>query len=354
VRIEDGPGGGVLQPDAATVGRRTARWGDRGLARRWSQDGVEATAFALRALLAVDPDHELVEPALEWLVLERRGSAWKSTRDTAIAVLALIDAVRVRGELERETGYRLVVDGEPVGEARVDRGPEALVPRTWTLGDLGAGEHRLALERLDGTGRLYWSAAARTFSVADRIRPRANELAVRRDLRRLVGRETLLAGVVFERVPLADGDAVEPGDRIEVVLTLETRAALEYLAIEDFKPAGLEAVELTSGFGPRLRELSADEVERRFGAGLDALPTVGDAAPTTDEGYTGRSRAAYRELRDTRVVHFVDRLPPGVWELRTTLRAETPGTFSALPARAHAMYAPDLAGNSWELAVEVE
>ena len=354
VILEDGPGGGLVQPDAATVGRRTARWGEDGIGHRWSQDGVEATATSLRALLAVDPDHELVEPAIEWLVLERRGSAWKSTRDTAVCVLSLIDAVVKRGELDGSGEFRLLVDGEQRRSGTVPVGIEALMPVTWPLGDLGAGEHEFVLERTGGAGALYWSVQARAFSIEERIRPRANEIAVRRDVQRLAGRDTLLAGKLFDRVPVADGDRVESGERFEVVLTIETRAALEYLAIEDWKPAGFEAVDILSGGGARLRELRTDEVERRFGDGLNSLETLGDSLPVTSDGYTGRSEWVYRELRDTRVLHFADRLPAGVWELRTTLRAETPGTFHALPATVHAMYAPDLAGNSWELSVEID
>ena len=39
-----------------------------GLYWRWSQGGVEATAFGLRALLAIDPDNELIDPLMTWLV----------------------------------------------------------------------------------------------------------------------------------------------------------------------------------------------------------------------------------------------------------------------------------------------
>jgi len=35
------------------------------------------------------------------------------------------------------------------------------------------------------------------------------------------------------------------------------------------------------------------------------------------------------------------------------MRAETPGQFSALPARGYAMYAPELQGNSDEIKLRV-
>src|SRR5258708_22358990 len=60
----------------------TAHWGEDGIYWRWSDGGVEATAFALRAFLAIDPNNKLVEPIVNWLVKNRRGTQWRDTRDT--------------------------------------------------------------------------------------------------------------------------------------------------------------------------------------------------------------------------------------------------------------------------------
>ena len=64
--------GGESQP--AVIG--TAHWGADGVYWHWSSGPVEANAFALRALLAVDPDHGLVEPVTNWLVKNRRCANW--------------------------------------------------------------------------------------------------------------------------------------------------------------------------------------------------------------------------------------------------------------------------------------
>ena len=62
VLVEDRPRGG----DALA----TAHWGADRIGYRWSEGAVETTAFVLRALLAIDPDHALVEPATTWLADE--------------------------------------------------------------------------------------------------------------------------------------------------------------------------------------------------------------------------------------------------------------------------------------------
>ena len=59
------------------------------------------------------------------------------------------------------------------------------------------------------------------------------------------------------------------------------------------------------------------------------------------------------ELRDERVGFFFRALGRGRVSVSYELRAETPGRFSALPARALGMYAPELAANSDEFKTRV-
>ena len=69
---------------------------------------------------------------------------------------------------------------------------------------------------------------------------------------------------------------------------------------------------------------------------------------------TGRTRWVYQELRDRKVVMFIDKLPQGVWELRYQLRAEVPGDFHALLVLGHAMYIPEIRANGAEIRLTVE
>jgi alpha-2-macroglobulin len=71
-------------------------------------------------------------------------------------------------------------------------------------------------------------------------------------------------------------------------------------------------------------------------------------------GYNGNDMGAYVEFRDERVVFFVRWLTRGKHSVSYRLRAEVPGKFSALPAKASAMYAPELKGNSEEIKLRIE
>src|SRR5580700_4932595 len=108
---------GAQQSSEAVIG--TAHWGEDGVYWRWSEGGVEATAFALRALLAIDPQNKLVEPVSNWLIKNRRGAQWSNTRDTAIVVLAMNDYLRTSGELSPDMEYEVQVNGQSVATKKV-------------------------------------------------------------------------------------------------------------------------------------------------------------------------------------------------------------------------------------------
>ena len=117
VKIDSHPDTSIVQSGAQTsdpsvIG--TAHWGEDGVYWRWSEGGVEATSFALRALLAIDPQNKLIEPVTNWLIKNRRGAQWSNTRDTAIVVLTLNDYLRTSGEIQTQLAYDVLVNGTPI------------------------------------------------------------------------------------------------------------------------------------------------------------------------------------------------------------------------------------------------
>ena len=126
----------IRRSSRSSAGLPTAHWGEDGIHWRWSQGGVEATAFALRALLQISPDNELVDPVINWLIKNRRGAQWNSTRDTAIVALALNDYLEVSGELEQEVGYEVRVNGEKIAERHIAGGQLLSAPSRFAIDPL--------------------------------------------------------------------------------------------------------------------------------------------------------------------------------------------------------------------------
>ena len=194
--------------------------------------------------------------------------------------------------------------------------------------DVTTGEHVVELKK-KGTGPLYYNGYLTNFTLEDPITAAGLEIKVDRKyykLNRVEDATAMVAGghgqVIdqkiekYEREELADFSSLESGDIVEVELTIESKNDYESLVFEDFKPAGFESVEVRSG-------------------------------------YNGNAMRAYVEFRDNRVCFFVSNLARGKHSVSYKLRAEIPGSFSALPAKGWAMYAPELKANSNEFKVGV-
>ncbi len=351
VEIDRQPGESRIGAGDGAAGIATAHWGADGRWWRWSDSPVETTAFALRALMAVDPAHELVEPTVQWLVQNRRGAAWSNTRDTALTVLALDEYLRASGEIARDVEYELFVNGASVARRAVAADRMLRAPARFQIPaeSVRDGRNEVKVVRRAGEGPLYVAARCAFTSLEQPVPARGNLVFVERELWRLAPRPTLLAGWTFDRVPLDDGGEMRSGERLIVVLRIEAKNDLEYVLIEDPKPAGLEAVELQSGAPAWVQELTASEVDRQ------ADPRAARRFPDPLDGArsTGRRQWAHRELRDRHTALFLDRLPQGVWEVSYELRAETPGRFRGLPARAEAMYVPEVRGHGTDLRLVV-
>lgn len=328
-----------LQPAAGQMG--TAHWGEDGIYHRWSDGGVEATAMALRALLTIDPTNKLVEPVTNWLIKNRRGAQWSNTRDTAIVVLAMNDYLRVSGELNADLEYELIMNGKSVAKRKVSGADVFNDPSRFTIEPkLIKDANEIRIKRTRGSGPIYFAVEGKFFSLEEPITPAGNEIFVKREYYKLVGRPTLLKGYVYDKEPLRDGETVKSGERVETLITIEAKNHYEYLVFEDLKPAGFEAVAVRSGESIYARELKESAFRNPQSA-------------TENLDFTGRQRWVYQELRDRKVALFLDKLPEGVWEIRYDLRAEVPGEFHALPVVGHAMYVPEIRCNGAEVRVKV-
>src|SRR5205807_1194919 len=169
----------------------TAHWGEDGIYWRWSDGGVEATAFALRALLAIDPKNKLIEPVTNWLIKNRRGAQWNSTRDTAIVVLAMNDYLRGSGELKADLDYELIVNGASIAKKKIS-GPDVFnAPSRFVVDSkLVKDNNEIRIKHKSGDGPIYFAVEGKFFSLEEPIAPTGNEIFVKREYFKLVGRPT--------------------------------------------------------------------------------------------------------------------------------------------------------------------
>ncbi|MEZ6045675.1 MAG: hypothetical protein R3C11_08875 [Planctomycetaceae bacterium] len=241
----------------------------------------------------------------------------------------LAEYLKASGENRPDMTVEVWFDGEKQKEVKIT--PETLfeIDNKFTIEgvSLETGRHTLEI-RKTGSGPLYYNAYVKTFSKEDFIEAAGLEIKVERKYTRLIpdNKETKVSNSSgqaidqvsehFLREPLVNHAELKSGDLIEVELIIDSKNDYEYLIFEDYKPAGLEAVDLRSG-------------------------------------YTGNRMGAYLEFRNEKVKFFVNRLAHGKHSITYQLRAEIPGKFSALPTQGSAVYAPELRANSDEMKLQV-
>ncbi len=314
--------------EQAEKGQRLAFWGEQGSWWRWSLGPTETTACALRALLAADPKSPLVAQAAAWLLVHRTGPQWSNTRDTALAVLALNDYIVRANERPGSGRLDVHVNGHLAKRLLISADEPVLDETSFHVDPslLRDGENEIVVQRKSGGGPLFVSALERFYSLEEPVKSAGAGLAIVRKYTLLKRVPTLLKGDIIVRQEIKDGGAIASGDRVECSLTLKADQDADYVLVEDFKPAGLESIEVRSGGQLSAHELSGGS----------------------------RTQKVYEELRDTKVVFFLAHVPAGAWEMQYELYAETPGIFHVMPAQAQAMYAPHIKGNSEEIRLTVQ
>lgn len=280
----------------------------------WSTSAaIEATAFTLMAYAKHDLKSPLIAPLTDFLVLRRNGGRWRNTRDTAFAVYALAELARRENAANKSGVFVVSVNGKEVKRVPYSKGGLDLTAPV-LLGDVAfkAGKNSIQVKH-DGAGTGYYGAIADVFNMNDFIKGVGGDVKVKRTYTMLGKPSTDKSTTTGAEY----GMPVESGVRVRVDVELTANKAVEFVMVEDLKPAGFEAVMLQSG------------------------PAVCNYA------------CAHAELRTDRVAMFLQQIPVGVTKLSYELRAEVPGRFAALPARVEAMYAPEITATADEMRFEV-
>ena len=297
----------------------------------WYGSEYEAHAYYLKLLSRTEPTGETASGLVKYLLNNRKHATyWNSTRDTAVIVEAFADYLAASGEAAPDLTLDIFFNNQKMKTVRITAENLFTFDNKLVLEgkQISTGTNTISLKK-SGRGPLYFNAYLDYFTLEDFITKAGLEIKVQRRVFRLkeVEKKIKDAGsrgqVVdrkvekYEREPLENLAALKSGDRVEVELVIESKNDYEYLVFEDMKAAGFEPVEVRSG-------------------------------------YTGNEMGAYVEFRDQKVAFFVRRLARGKHSVSYRLRAEIPGRFSALPARAHAMYAPELKANSDEIKLTIK
>jgi uncharacterized protein YfaS (alpha-2-macroglobulin family) len=331
---EDAPQLDTLLNDlnsAAVVSGTGAHWEETRPDYRAMNTDTRSTAIIIAALSRIQPDHPLLPKAVRWLMIARQhGGYWRTTQETAWAIIGLTDWMVATGELEGYYTWQVSLNDEALGQgmvtsANVDQTTKLRVAVGELLADTA---NRVVIERdvtPDGPpsgspGRLYYAAYLTYYKPAQEVRALDRGIQVSRQYR-LVTPTQPSPSEGEGAFPKGKGGGgpiteVKLGDVIEVKLTLIAPNVLHYVVVEDPLPAGAEAID----------------------------PSLATTSMVDQPSTNGHRRFTHTELRDDKAVLFATYLPKGTYEYTYLIRATLPGEYQVRPTHAEEMYFPEVFG----------
>ncbi len=273
----------------------------------YMSDDTRTTAIATDAFLDLRPE----EPSLPWLVKglfgQRREGRWETTQDNLFGLVSLVHYVKSRPAsgvgVTAQWGGKTILDGHLAGKTvHIKR---ATVPL-----DVGHPAADPLTIKAAG-GEVFYSTLLRFRRELGSQQPVASGISVRREYLDPESDE-----------PIDPAKGIKVGQMVRVRVTVSPGDWGKHLAVDDPLPAGLEAVNAklaTSGGPPRARN------DRHRGE------------QDLDERWW---TPAAREMRDDRVLIFIEDLYPGPASFTYLARATTAGTYVVPGIAAGEMYEP--------------
>jgi hypothetical protein len=270
--------------------------------RSWWNAEVERRAYFLKLLVKTGAEVEELNAGIDWLLQARvDGVRWRHTRESALCVEAIIEAMLAQGRdfsIEDEV-QRVIVSG-PGGDRRIVLSKKNL----WTESiELPVADHwksgLLIRARSEGAEGLRM-AASMSHRTSEEALMQASEDGLK------VERKYYRLGPGEARTLIAEDEELKVGEMIEVVLEISADGPRGFLHVRDAIPAGLEQLIQLSGF----------------------------------------HQGAFRQNRTGEAHFFLNELRGGSRRLSYPLNVVTEGVSLALAAQVECMYAPDLRGQS--------
>jgi uncharacterized protein YfaS (alpha-2-macroglobulin family) len=261
----------------------------------------------------------LVPGIVKYLADQRQGIyGWGTTNETSFTILALTEhLVGLENQMD-STPYEVLVNGKSLAYGTLEAGHTSAsidIP----LGELKDGFNSLVVATLSQKP-IYFDLSTRYDLLQDDVKAAGTIEVSRQYLDPKTGK------------PL---DHFEPGQLVKVQVRVDMPENASYMAVEDYLPGGLEAVNegLNSSNHVYVDSWGYEDYQQFY---------------WDDYGYN------YKEIRGDRVVFFITTLNKGARTFTYYARATTSGQFTALPAQAYAMYDASLWGRSDEADIYID
>lgn len=281
----------------------------------------EVNSRCLQALATVEPNSPVIAKVTRYLMLQRKGDMWDSTRGTAFAILGLAKTLTQSAPVPPGSKIDVRINGKVVQTIELSEAALQINGLKADIPTSGLKQGSNSVEIVKNTpGTAYYSA---TFEQTVK-RKQLGEVLSSSALR--IKREYFLMEVqtldngkkkfMPSKKPVTE---FRKGDVLKCIVTITSKEGHEFMIVEDPLPAGFKVTE----------NVYYD--------------------PYEDWSYSFNAM----DIRDDRVATFIRQLETGQTEISYMMRAESPGKAIALPAVTYNMYDTAVRASSNEIELEV-
>jgi uncharacterized protein YfaS (alpha-2-macroglobulin family) len=284
----------------------------------WYNDTVEKHAFFLQTLIQLKPSDDRIDSIAQWLLFNRKGNEWKSTKATSKAIFSLMHYLRARTNFKDKT--QLAIEWGSKKETLkldpldIDQKEPLRILKTENI------KPNDGKVKITKTGALPVFAGLTWIYSSDEMTDASGSsvMDLKREFYLVKSSDSKSSDITTgdKLTQLKVGDKVTVGDEIEVLLTVKSKSQLEYVHLKDPRGAGFESNSLLSG-------------------------------------YQWNMIGRYEEPRDSLMNYFFDNIPKGEYMMKHRFKATTAGIYRFNSATIQSMYAPEMTAYSSSFRLEV-
>ena len=312
-----------LESSMKSTGEGAAYWEGKEFHYRWQDDKVQTTAMALKAIVLIKNNSDLKDKIIRWLMMQRAGTAWRNTQETALVIYAITDYLKYSSELEPDYSVKIYVNGKIEAEKNITKEDVYKKSNFIKIDNsvMKPGQNEIKIEK-SGKGKVYFSSYTTYYLSQENIYSQETGFRVEREYFKLEKYNSYTEDKITYRKKYFDGN-VKSGDDILVKLKVYSKEENQYFMLEDPLPSGIEVIKDDWSF--------TIEDENNY----KGYPY-----------YYWRWWYADKEIRDNRVTFFSTYIGKGEYEFSYIMRAQIPGDYSVNPSKAMLMYYPEYNGNT--------
>ncbi|MBX9725474.1 MAG: hypothetical protein K2X81_29015, partial [Candidatus Obscuribacterales bacterium] len=291
--------------------------------------GVESSALALRACLAMEPEQtQRIESIKTWILTERGKDGWGNTKTTAEVFKAFMeDELSATHSQDCNFTAELSQQGAMLNKLSFDKDSIFAAEQNMPI-VLKPGQGKPTLHK-QGTGRMYWTCVIKYYKQlkpgqAGTVPSTPSGMKIHREFLRLKANYDSENNVHFTEEALKG--PVKAGETLLMKVILDSPISVPYTIVEAPLPSGAEVVK--------------DDPKENL------------ATSTSDNYAISRWWWTHMDVMDDHLAFFVSKFHNGKSEIRSMVRMELPGKFQMNPVTLEGMYTNNV--HSYSDANEIE